>query len=283
MRSPRAVALSWLAAAAFAGCGPREPEAGEASVTPGTDTVVAAATAAAGTLASDTVEPPPRAWTPPRNDCRYTDARPRPTQQDSPEYWQPYDSLAMAQGVEYRCALRPAGPQVRLVVRGDWGIPQSVDVHSPPESARPLQRLELDNDERARKGTDLVFGEDLNGDGWTDLRMRTFSGTGGVWYDVYLYAPARRAFVRDTVLSRNSNVHRLPGEPCVGVSQRMGSLWSGAAYCWKDGRWILARTVDREPDANNRLIRTRRELRGDSLLVVRVDTPARADYEDLGP
>lgn len=273
MRHARVVTLSLLAAA-LAGCGPREPADREARVIPGTDTVVATAT-------TDTADSP-RAWTPPHNDCRYTDTRPRPTEQDDPEYWQLYDSVALAQGVEYRCALRPAGPQVRLVVRGDGGIPLFVDVHSPPQAARSLQRLELDNDQRAFKGTDLVFGQDLNGDGWTDLRMQTFSGTGGVWYDVYLYAPARRAFVRDTVLSRQPNVHRLAGPPCVGISQRMGSHWSGAAYCWKDGRWILERTVHREPDENGRVIRTRSELRGDSLQVVRVDTPAHGD-EDLSP
>ena len=275
MRPARVVTLSCLAAAAFAGCGPRAPVDEEATVIPGTDTVVAAAI-----VATDTADAP-RAWTPPPNDCRYTDARPRPAH-DDPEHWQPYDSAAMAQGVEYRCALRPAGPQVRLVVRGEWGIPLAVDVHSPPGAARPLQRLELDNDQRALKGTDLVVGEDLNGDGWTDVRMRTFSGTGGVWYDVYLYAPPQRAFVRDTVLSRQSNVRRLAGPPCVETSQRMGSHWSGAAYCWNDGRWILTRTVVREPGEDGRVVRTRSELRGDTLQVVRVDTPAYAD-EDLSP
>jgi hypothetical protein len=274
MRPARVVTLSCLAAA-IAGCGARERAAQEATVIPGTDTVVAATP-----TTTDTADAP-RVWTPPPNDCRYTDARPRPAR-DDPEGWQPYDSVAMAQGVEYRCALRPAGPRVRLVVRGEWGIPRFVDVHAPPRAARPLQRLELDNDQRALNGNDLVVGEDLNGDGWTDLRMQTFSGTGGVWYDVYLYAPARRSFVRDTVLSRTSNVHRLPGPPCVGTSQRMGSYRSGAAYCWKDGRWTLTREVYQEPDENGRLIRTRSELRGDSLQVVRVDTAPFAD-EDLSP
>jgi hypothetical protein len=267
MRLARVVTLSLLATACARG-GPREPAADEALVIPGTDTVFSATTAP-----TDPVDVP-RAWTPPPNDCRYTDARPRPNQGD-PEYWQPYDSVAMARGVEYRCTLRPQGPEVRLVVRGEWRVPMAVDVYSPPRAARPLQRLEVDNDERAREGSDLVEGQDLNGDGWTDLLVRTFSGSGGVWHDVFLYAPARRAFVRDSVLSRQANVRRVADRPCVQTGHRMGlGHWSSGTDCWKDGRWILTRTVTQEPDDGpaTRWFRTHRELRGDSLQVVRVDT-----------
>jgi hypothetical protein len=270
MRPARAVTLSLLTAAAFAGCGSRERVADEPSVTPGVDTVFSATTTLDPAEAADS----PAAWTPPPDDCSYTDARPRPRQGD-PGYWQPYDSLAMARGVEYRCARRPAGPEVRLVVRGEWGIPMVVDVHSPPEAARPLQRLEMENDERAREGSDLVVGEDLNGDGWTDLQMRTFSGTGGVMYDVFLYDPVGTAFVRDTVLSGGGNVHRLAGSPCVETSWRMGlGHWSSGTECWKNGRWVLTRTVEQEPDESPRMrwFRTHRERRGDSLQIIRIDT-----------
>jgi hypothetical protein len=272
MRLARVVTLSLLTSAAFACCGSRERAADEAFVTPGVDTVFSA------TTTPDTAEAvhPPAAWTPPPDDCRYADARPRP-RQGEPGYWQPYDSLAMARGVEYRCALRPAGPEVRLVVRGEWGIPMVVDVHSPPDAAHPLQRLEMENDERARQGSDLVTGEDLNGDGWTDLRVRTFSGTGGVMYDVYLYAPAARAFVRDTVLSGEGNIRALAGSPCAETSWRMGGHWSSLAYCWKDGRWIPTRGVSLEPAEGKGYVRTRAERRGDTLQVVRVDTVSDPD------
>jgi hypothetical protein len=269
MRTAHVVPLCWLAAT-FAGCGPREPMVDQAVVIPGTDTVVATAAATTDTAA------PRRPWTPPPDDCRYTDARPRP-KEGEPGYWEPYDSVALARGVEYRCSLRPSGPEVRLVVRGEWTVPMVVDVHSPPEAARPLQRLELDNEERAREGSDLVEGEDLNGDGWTDLRVRTFSGQGGVMYDVFLYAPVQRAFVRDTVLSRGGNVRRLAGQPCAQTSWKMGlGHWSLGTECWKDGRWILTQTVEQEPDdgPHRRWFRTHRGLRGDSLQIIRIDTLA---------
>jgi hypothetical protein len=262
----RVVMLSWLIA--FAGCGRREFVDGEVSVIPGTDTVVTRAAVTADSAYA------PRAWTPPRNDCRYTDARPR---EGDPEYWQPYDSATMARGVEYRCDLRPSGPRVRLVIRGERSVPLAVDVHSPPDAARPLQRLELENDERARKGNDLVVGEDLNGDGWTDLRMRTFSGTGGVMYDVYLYAPARSAFVRDTLLSGEGNVRRLAGSPCAEASWRMGGDRSKAAYCWRAGRWVLTRETYQQWDSAGYYIRTHTERRRDSMQIVRVDTLDGAD------
>ncbi|WP_420129843.1 XAC2610-related protein [Longimicrobium sp.] len=265
MRLTCVVTLSWLGAAACAGCGPREPAAGEASVIPGVDTVFSGTTTPANSAAA------PASWTPPPDECRYTDARPRPGQGE-PEYWQPYDPVVMKRGVEYRCALRPKGPEVRLVVRGEHGIPSAADVHSPADAARPLQRLELENDERARQGSDLVTGEDLNGDGWTDLRMPTFSGTGGVMYDVYLYAPAGRTFVRDTVLSGEGNIRRLAGSPCTETSWRMGGHWSSLSYCWQGGRWIPTRGVSLEPADGAGYVRTRREHRGDSLQAVRIDT-----------
>ncbi|HYR09271.1 MAG TPA: hypothetical protein VEQ60_15915 [Longimicrobium sp.] len=267
MRLAYFVTLSWLAAA-FAGCGSRERAAGEASATPSVDTVVPTIIPITDTAG------PARTEILPPDDCRYTDARPR-TRIGDPGHWELYDSTAMARGVEYRCALRPQGPEVRLVVRGESGIPMAVDVHSPPEAGRPLQRLLLDNDERAREGNDLVIGEDLNGDGWTDLRVQTFSGQGGVVYDVFLYAPTQRAFVPDTVLSSESWVHRLAGEPCAGTSHKMAlGVWSSAAYCWKGGRWILTRTVSQDRAEHGGYIRTHRELRGDTLRVVRVDTLA---------
>ncbi|HEU4881695.1 MAG TPA: hypothetical protein VFT45_05605 [Longimicrobium sp.] len=265
LRLARVVTLSLLATAC-ARSGAREPAVDQALVIPGTDTVFSATPSLTDTADAR------RVWTPPPNDCRYTDARPQPRMGD-PRHWEPYDSATMAQGVEYRCVLRPTGPEVRLVVRGEWGIPMVVDVHSPPDAARSLQRLALDNDERARQGADLVEGEDLNGDGWTDLRMRTFSGTGGVMYDVFLYAPAQRAFVPDTVLSGEGNVRGLPGSPCAETGWRMAlGVWSGGVYCWKDGNWILTRTLSQDRGEKGGYIRTHSELRGNALKIVRVDT-----------
>jgi hypothetical protein len=263
MRTAHVAPLCWLAAA-FAGCGPREPVADRTVVIPGTDTVVATAAAMAKSAES------PRARRPPPNDCRYAGARPQPGEGD-PGYWQLYDSVALARGVEYRCALRTDGPGVRLVVRGEARVPVAVEVYTPPEAARPLQRLEVENDERARAGSELVVGEDLNGDGWTDLRVRTFSGQGGVMYQVFLYVPAQTEFVRDTVLSGQGNVRRLAGQPCAETSWRMGSVVGIGTYCWQRGRWILTRTVNQDRD-KDRYVRTRSELRGHSLQVVRVDT-----------
>ena len=271
MRIAHVAPLCWLAAA-FAGCGPREPVVDRTVVIPGTDTVATAA----GTAATADSAESPRVRRPPPNDCRYAGARPQPGEGD-PGYWQLYDSVALARGVEYRCALRPDGPAVRLVVRGEARVPVAVDVYTPPEAARPLQRLEVENDERAREGTEFVVGEDLDGDGWTDLRVRTFSGQGGVMFDVFLYAPAQRAFVRDTVLSGAGNVRRLAGQPCAATSWKMGQgHWSSGTYCRKDGRWILTQTVEQEPDQgpHRRWFRTHRGLRGDSLRIIRIDTLA---------
>lgn len=289
MRPARLVTLSWLIA--FAGCAPREPAAGEASATSGTDTVAAMMTTRTDTVVTmaptrtDTVVTTARTdrgraaakrWRDPK-DCRFTDGRPRPDIND-PGYGERYDSTVMARGVPFRCRLRPDGPQVRLVLRGESSIPTTVQVFSPPGASRPLQTLTLDHDQSAYEGSELLVGEDLNGDGWMDLRVNTWYGSAGQMSEVFRFDPSSRRFVPDTALP-GMNVYRLPGRPCVGTSTRSGGWdYSTAEYCWSGGTWVETRTYHQEslrdgPDVrNSRVIRTLGERRGGRMQIVRTDT-----------
>ena len=183
---------------------------------------------------------------PPPDACRYADARPR---YGDAAYGQPYDTAAMAHGVTLRCELRGGGPEVRLVVRGRWGIPAAVDVYDPPAARRPAQQLYMDdNDQRAYEGSGLVEGEDLNRDGWTDLKVETWSGTAGVFYDVFLYQPGRHRFVKDSTLSGGGGVVPIRGrETCVGTGTRTGmGDWVDNDFCWRGGRWVHVRQRQQE-------------------------------------
>lgn len=218
----------------------------------------------------DTTGPPPR-WPSEPNECRYADARPR-VRPDDPRYGERYDSAAIANGVTYRCRLRPDGPEVRLVVLGEWSIPMVVKVFSPSDAQRALQTLSLDNDQGANEGGTLLVGEDLNGDGWMDLRVHTFSGSGGQLSDVFRFNPAARRFVPDTVLP-GENVRRIAGRPCAATSWKTSmSNHTSREWCWSQGQWVLTRAFRQVGVGDWQVFRTLRERRDGQLRVVRADT-----------
>jgi hypothetical protein len=150
-----------------------------------------------------------------------------------------WDEGSMARGVALRCALRAGGREVRVVVRGDYAIPQRVDVYSPPEARTVTQTLVLDNDERSYEHADLLRGEDLNDDGWADLLVKTWSGTAGVTEDVFMWNPRRGRFEQDSVFRRGVNVYAIDGRPCIGEEM---DRRRGGEYCWARAGWQKVRT-----------------------------------------
>lgn len=255
----------WMAAAALTGCRGAEPSRATSAARADTvPTTTATTTDTLGDVPATQPEPEP-------NDCRYVGSRRYP-RSGEPGYGEHYDSAAMAAGVPFRCRLRPEGPEARLVVGGASSIPMGFHVFLPADAARPVQSLPLDNDQPAIEGSDLLMGEDLNGDGWMDLNVYTFSGTGGQMSDVFRFDPAAQRFVPDTVLP-GMNVRRLPERGCVGTSHKM-SAWSftSADYCWRNGSWVQTSTYEQEPFGDMQVIRTLRERHGGRLQLVRVDT-----------
>lgn len=174
--------------------------------------------------------------------CRWEGAAPvAPTGGDT--WLAKWDSAAMQRGVPLRCELREGGPAVRVVVGGGFSIPMAVDVYSPPDASAAMQRLLLDNDEPASARSELLYGEDLNDDGWTDLRVQTWSGTAGVTHDVFTWNARRGRFEQDSVFPRGTNIYALDGVPCVHESSRSGAgHFSGGEYCWSRGGWHLTGT-----------------------------------------
>ncbi|HEV7587453.1 MAG TPA: hypothetical protein VGO40_04935 [Longimicrobium sp.] len=220
----RLATLAVAAAVAAAGCG-RKPSTGSP---PAVHAVAAA----------DSV-PVPRK---PGDRCRWEGAPQRMSarqQGGRPDY----DSATIAKGVAVRCALREAGPEVRVVVRGEYSIPKQVDVYSPPGARAPAQTLALENEQPASRGGDLLVGEDLNDDGWTDLRVQTWSGSAGVSHDVFMWNPQRSRFEQDSVLPRGVGLAAIDGRPCVSELGWAGiGLVGGGEDCWSAGGWHEVRT-----------------------------------------
>ncbi|MFL5541682.1 MAG: hypothetical protein ACJ8J0_22035, partial [Longimicrobiaceae bacterium] len=88
------------------------------------------------------------------------------------------------------------------------------------------------------------------------------------------YDPARRRFVRDTVLA--GKIEPGPGHGCVSGWSRGAFAIRQEDYCWHRGRWQLTRDERIEWNPETRggvpVVRTRRALRGGRLRVVAVDT-----------
>lgn len=178
--------------------------------------------------------------------CRWEDPVPRAHVGDD-NWLAKWDSASMSRGVPLRCALRDGGPEVRVVVGGEFSIPMGVHVYSPPDARTALQMLALDNDERAGARSNLLVGEDLNDDGWTDLRVQTWSGSAGVTHDVFTWNPRRGRFEQDSVFPGGTNLYAVDGVPCVWGSSRSGvGHSSGGEYCWSRGRWHLVGVYQRD-------------------------------------
>lgn len=174
--------------------------------------------------------------------CRWEDPAPRAHVGDE-DWLAKWDSASMSRGVPLRCALREGGPVVRVVVGGEYSIPMGVHVYSPPDARKALQMLALDNDERAGARSNLLVGEDLNDDGWTDLRVQTWSGSAGVTHDVFMWNPRRGRFEQDSVFPRGTNIYTLDDVPCLRASSRSGAgHFSGGEFCWSRGAWHLVGT-----------------------------------------
>jgi hypothetical protein len=275
--------MVWMAAGALPGCRPAEPARAEseiqvpvepAAVVVDRDTQTIDSSGMIVTVTENTPEDT-AARPEEHNDCRYVGSR-RQARYGEPGFGERYDPAVMKSGVPFRCRLRPDGPEVKLVLSGEVSIPEFVDVHSPADAPRPMQRLVLDNSEGAYEGSELLVGEDLNGDGWMDLYVFTYSGSAGQMSDVFRYEPSARRFVPDTALP-GMNVRRLPGRPrCVGVSHKT-SAWdhTGGEYCWQRGTWVKVRAYTQDGLRDGRLVRTEEALRGGRMVVVSVDTGSR--------
>ncbi|MFL5542280.1 MAG: XAC2610-related protein [Longimicrobiaceae bacterium] len=242
------------------------------------DTVVTTTVTTADTMGVATAGTPARAdsMRPISRDsadrCRWEE--PSPRAHTGEEYWLAHwDSASMERGVPLRCVLREGEPEVRVVVRGADGIPMVVEVYFPADARTKVQTLALDNDEHASEQSSLAVGEDLNDDGWTDLRVKTWSGSGGVIYDLFTWNPQRSRFEQDSVFPGGTDIHSLDRRGCAGTVHRNGAFQSGGGeFCWSGGRWHLVRRWTADKRAERFHVRRTEEMRDGRVLRVHIDT-----------
>ena len=214
--------------------------------------------------------------------CRWEEPAPRAHAGD--EYWLAHwERSGMVRGVGLRCALREGGPEVRVVVRGYDDIPHYVDVYSPPDGRVRAQTLLLDTDEPANEHSGLMVGEDLNDDGWTDLRVQTWTGSAGISHDVFMWNPGHGRFEQDSIFPGGTNIAAVHGEPCANVSSASGAgHLTGGEYCWVRGGWHLVGSFQLDQLEGSAAMVRRFEWRNDDrVLRTVIDTVPRDVVRDI--
>ena len=155
---------------------------------------------------------------------------------------------------------------------GHWDVVDSLRVLLPGRAPQVLRAT--DEASAPSRSEELLRAPDLDGDGYRDLMLLSWvSGQGNTKHDVWLYRPREAAFAYDSTISENWNLRPLGGG-CyeAGAYQGGGNRWHGK-FCRVNGREVQMSSETLEWDAAAELeILTTQERRGDTLVVVRVDT-----------
>lgn len=149
--------------------------------------------------------------------------------------WERYHH-ALFPSVEFRCEIAPSLPPYRVVLTADTsGWRTGMHVYA-GDHARPPQSLDGETTESPTVGITILQARDLDGDGYRDLMLYDWSGTGGIGHKVWRFRPARGVFVADSVASAMNGISPVPGEPCVTEGTGRGL----EKVCAVGGRWRTA-------------------------------------------
>jgi hypothetical protein len=94
--------------------------------------------------------------------------------------------------------VRPGGPSFTVVLRGDSGDNQVAELLLlRPGQKVPVQRIEAMPEAPPRGQRDIVF-EDVNQDGYADLKLLGSWGTGGLTWWIWYFDPHADSLVPDS-------------------------------------------------------------------------------------
>jgi hypothetical protein len=203
--------------------------------------------------------------------CTSTDAPPTVVDSTGP-------TQDVRAGRTFRCILHAGGPVLEVKLVADSAENKIVRLEIGRSNATtPFQTLTQGEDESPYRGAEFFAARDLDANGYLDLMLLSDWGvTGNSYYNVWRWNPASERFVFDSTLSTIASPTPVTGQPCVRTRANSGDAgmsYDSATLCLQHDRWI--RTVIRTQRRDGRLnafLRETRELRGDSLVLTRVDT-----------
>lgn len=163
---------------------------------------------------------------------------------------------------------------VRVEARADSSsIVRSLRVAAP--GGEP-QELPVVADDPFPVSDGFLRAVDLNGDDVRDLMLLTrYGATGNTTWAVWLWDARARRFAHDPGLSEHTNLRPVAGGcwETFSVGGHAGRIYFRERLCRVNGRVTAVRGESQDWDYDaNVYLRTLRELRGDSLAVIRVDT-----------
>ena len=173
-------------------------------------------------------------------------------------------------------SVRSTLPPYRFTVRHDpaTGSVTRVEIarEDHPEAVQVLEGLTAE--EPPPGGVDDVAAEDVNFDGYADLRVLAMWGaTGNRTYDWFLFDPAAGRFVPEPALS--DLVNPVPDPATETIRTRAGGGMAGlvygeGTYRWEGGAPVCVRLLRQDWDpARSVFARVIEEIRGDTLAPVR--------------
>gem|GEM_PF-3403718 len=136
-----------------------------------------------------------------------------------------------------------------------------------------VQTIEPEMEETPPKGSKYFILEDLDFDGYKDLKILSMWGaTGNLFYKCWLYDPKEAKFIFDEALSDMGNP--LPHPESKTLTTRStggmaGCIFIEETYIYKDGKPVVIETIDQDYDQNDeQLVRTvRKRIHGELKIV----------------
>lgn len=181
-------------------------------------------------------------------------------------------------GRSYTCVLRAGSAPLRVTLVPDTATNtiSRIELRRDSETT-PFQTLTEGQTESPYRGAEFFSARDVDGDGYLDLLLLSEWGvTGNSYYHVWRWNAADNRFVFDSTLGTVASPTPVPGRPCVTTRAgggHAGMIYTAGTLCLERGSWKWESTEDQEWNERAGVyLRRVRQRRGDSLVVVRVDT-----------
>jgi hypothetical protein len=147
----------------------------------------------------------------------------------------------------FDCQISPRLPVYTFAVVGDTDNYISEIRISVKGSTGVQQVLTGFGTEPPYKGSKYLQFEDLNFDGYKDIKLLAWWGSGGQGYNIWLFHPLKETFVYNEQLSNLGNVSAVPESKTISSSYRSGWASHGSAlYQFAGDSLLLIRSETTE-------------------------------------
>ena len=188
--------------------------------------------------------------------------------------------LAMAAGESSRLGTEAAPLAVgKNAPQVFWTIgPEQIDVYSADTSRKLLLTIPYDPHYIPLADRDRLLVEDMNFDGYADLKMMTSRGLANVYYNCWLWDQAKQTFILHEELSQITSPRFDAATKTIFSFNRSNATDSTeATYMFQDGKLRLLEILERAYEKAGNVIITRKyrvDKQGARQLIYEQSVPA---------